>query len=117
MLVNQALKTKGWSVRRCSGEYKKYRSAYPYGTSPSEISKDTIHRIRRGQFEVINSRVEALCDFLGINLRTSTYQTASNNRFSAEFASVEALAEKQPELEKTIKSLLRNINDIATFRG
>lgn len=117
LLVDEALKKKGWSVRRCATEYRaRYKTEIEAKSLP-RMSKDTVYRIRTNNFEVVNSRVEALCNFLGIDVFKSSERVfpkpSKTSKFANEFAKVEELVEKQPKLEKTIKSLLREITEIA----
>lgn len=117
LLVDEALKKKDWSVRRCAIEYRaRYKTEIEAKSLP-RMSKDTVYRIRTNNFEVVNARVEALCNFLGIDVFKSSERVftkpSKTSKFASEFAKVEELVEKQPKLEKTIKSLLREITEIA----
>ncbi|TLX51401.1 hypothetical protein CWC31_07250 [Pseudoalteromonas ruthenica] len=117
VLIDEALTKRGWSVRQCAAEYRNRYKNEIEGNRLPQVSKDTVYRIRTNNFEVINSRVVALSNFLGIDVFKSNGQIfpkpLSPSKFASEFARVEELVEKQPKLEKTIKSLLREITEIA----
>lgn len=118
--VDKRLSVSGWSLRECAEAFNRTNAKGIKEGRTRCMTKDVIHRVRNNQFEVVNDRVADLCNFLKINLGHTARESQKSltpQTLQKEFEIVEEIVKKKPELEKTIKSFLRNIVSVATMQG
>lgn len=75
------------------------------------LNKDFLLRVKNNEFKVVNSRVLDLCDFLGVNVNKKALLRTS---MVHEFQCLEEIVLEHPSLEKKLKSLLAEMNDLLT---
>jgi hypothetical protein len=108
--VGIELNLQGLSLRKCCERFNsRYKSDIEAGFPP--LDKDFVQRIKSNNFEVTSKRVSKLCDFLGISV--STTNTPKELKLKKEFLQIEDAIHGNPELEKQVRGLLRNIAQIA----
>jgi diphthamide synthase subunit DPH2 len=108
--VNNALKARGWSVRKCSESFNINYLDKIRTSNISAMDKDFIQRVKQNKFKVVNKRVLLLCDFLNINLKREN--TSFEYILSDEFHAIEVAIRKNPSIEKQIRELLANIAEV-----
>jgi len=108
--VSDKLKELGWSLRRCVKEYnsqRKFNSSYK---QLPELNKDFLLRVKNNNFDVANNRVAQLCDFLKIDVVTTSEPKL---KLHNEFERIEALLKDNPHLFSELSSLLNSITKLA----
>jgi diphthamide synthase subunit DPH2 len=111
--VNDALKARGWSVRKCSESFNINYLDEIKTFKVSAMDKDFIQRVKQNKFKVVNNRVLNLCDFLNINLKDE--RKSFEYILSDEFHAIEVAIRKNPSIEKQIRELLVNIAEVITL--
>ena len=108
--VKFELTKRGLSLRKCcDGFNSKYKADIEAGSPP--LDKDFVQRIKKNKFEVSSKRVSKLCDFLGISV--STTNAPRELKLRKEFLQIEDAIQGNPELERQVRGLLRNITQLA----
>jgi len=118
--VNRQLIARQLTVRECSEAFNLAYASEIRDGRKKQMTKDAVHRIRNNRFEVINERVANLCDFLNIEIEnqlTNKDQKHSIQSLQKEFEMVEKIVKTKPELEKTVRSFLKNLVAIGTYKG
>lgn len=108
--VDGVLRHRRWTVRCCCDKFNKLHGEDIKAGRLEKMNKDFVQRIRSNNFSVVNERVGALCEFLGIDLEESEREVCV---LKDEMKIVEQAVLKNPRVEHKVKDLLRNIADIA----
>lgn len=120
LLVKQVLEKKEWSLRCCCNQFNnKYKNEIKKGQI-KPIDKDFVRRITANDFKVQSDRVLDFCIFLGINVSEKLDKVITKNLFHKEVETIEKAVLEKPELEKTVRDLLRNIaliTNTSTLQG
>lgn len=108
--VKLELTERDLSLRKCCEIFNlRYKADIEGGFPP--LDKDFVQRVKKNNFEVSSKRVAKLCDFLGINVSVSAIPIEP--KLKREFLQIENAIQGNPELEKQVRGLLKNIAQIA----
>lgn len=113
LLVKDIIEDKSWSYRTCA---KSFNNKYSREIATGEvkaIDKDFVRRITTDDFKVQSERVLNFCSFLEIDLSQKDEELIKPSVFRKELESIEKVVRQQPELEKIVRNLLKNIASIA----
>lgn len=112
----------GLTYRNCADRFNRSEIAKREGLT---VSKDTVCRLANGDFQVVNKRIKALCQFFGIDV----YEGHGKERNSfgnedgctagidVELTRVSVLAKSNPVLEQKLTKLIRGITEIVSSQG
>ncbi|GHA70390.1 hypothetical protein GCM10009007_08910 [Formosimonas limnophila] len=112
--VKNAVKEQHKTVRACANAFNLRHSGEIKGKGWKKIDKDFVQRICSNQFSVVTPRVSNLCAFLKIDL--GAQPTPERSVFTNEIAALDRVVQHNPDLEKTLRSLLLNVAEAFTLR-
>lgn len=111
--VKDIVEQKSWSYRTCAKAFnERYEREIAIGEVKA-IDKDFVRRIITDDFKVQSDRVLNFCSFLEINISQKNEEIIKTSVFRKEVESIEKVVRQKPELEKTVRNLLKNIALIA----
>lgn len=118
--VTEELAERKWSLRHCAKEFNARHKEDIASGDMKPMTKDVVLRVKNNSIELTNHRVLSLCSFLGVDVYQNQYVSSGTRHMSTEslipeLRKVEDMFSKNPQLRKKIKSLLRNLVDIASI--
>ncbi|EJL6480836.1 hypothetical protein NMR80_002550 [Vibrio cholerae] len=115
----------GFTYRGCAEIFNASEQAKLNGIS---VTKDTVCRLATGNFQVVNKRIKALCQFFNIDFYEKNNEVSEFAGFQvsgegeahgidAELSRVSSLAKRNPALEGKLTNLIRGITEIVSSQG